>query len=270
MSKLIEITKTFIGECWHGKYDKSCIHDILSENCLHQKTIGKGVGIDSFLSDCYDWTRSFPDFSTKVQHVEEYKNVVITHIARSGTHLFPYKSTNKNKKTILSASEFFCGIEGLAPTGQRYEQPAKLIFAFDKGKISQLIIEEEPNAISRQLGLLISPSPPPDPHLDICLLEKSLSQGLGVCLSGREMDCLALAFCGFSAKHIGEILKISYRTVEAHFIHAYRKLDCNGKQEILEFMYEKNLLTLWLDLGKSLIAQFKNRGKNGPPMQLPH
>lgn len=260
MSKLIQTAKDFIGECWHGKFNESCIFDTLSKNCLHQKTIGKGIGIESFLSDCNDWTAAFPDFSTEIKDIQEYRNVVICNIARAGTHLYRYQSTNKDRKTILTASDFFSGIENAPPTGNRYQQPAKVILAFEKGKISQVTIDEDPTAISRQLGLGTEKNPSNRDYLsDISLLTKTLNRSLITPLSSREIECLALGFCGFSAKHIGEILGISYRTIETHMIHIYRKLDCFGKQQVLEFMYEKQLLTLWLDLGKSLLIYYKSK-----------
>jgi len=249
MSKLIQIVKNFIGECWRADFDKNCVADSLVKNCLHQKTIGKGVGVESFLSDCKDWTAAFPDYATEIKTMEEHRDVVICNVGRTGTHLYRYQSTNRDKKSILSVSDFFTGIENLAPTGRRYEHPAQLIFAFTKGKISQVIIEEDPTGLSKQLGLNTAPQKGCFLN-DMHLMTRTLNSALGTSLSSRELECLALGFCGFSAKHIGKILKLSYRTVETHLNNAYQKLGYFGKQQALESMYEKELLTLWLDLGK--------------------
>ncbi|CCB90256.1 helix-turn-helix transcriptional regulator [Simkania negevensis] len=67
-------------------------------------------------------------------------------------------------------------------------------------------------------------------------------------LSAKEIVCLALAFSGFSAKFVAEILEVSYRTVESHWFHSYQKLRCNGKQQCLEIVIEQEALSLFHEL----------------------
>lgn len=215
------------------------------------------MGIESFISDCHDWAEAFPDFSTTIKSMEEYRNLVICHIDRAGTHENVYRSTNPDKKTILTTSDFFTSIEDLPPTGRRYQEPAKLIFAFEKGKIAQLIIEEDPGALLQQLGLHPEPQGSTMEN-DMHLSAKTLNAAMNTALTLREMECVALGFCGFSAKHSAEILKISHRTVETYLHQAYHKMGCFNKQQALESMYEKRLLMLWLDLGKMFLIT-KNR-----------
>ena len=262
MPKLIEKAKEFIGECWHGNTNKDAIFDFLTPNCLHQKTIGKCIGTESFLADCDDWARAFPDYSTEIKEVELYRNVVVIDVQRRGTHLERYLSTNPDKNTILSKSDFFTSIEKLEATGIQYNLPAKLFFSFSRNHISQIVIEENPFDMSIQLGLLAkskrNPSINGDLDYDKKTVANAISKSLQINLTSREMECLALTFCGFSAKHISEVLKISHRTVESFLANAYQKLDCFGKQQVLEMMYETQVIMLWLDLGK-LILQSKWR-----------
>ncbi len=256
MQKKTDLVKDFIENCWLANFDSSCISEVLSENCLHQKSIGKCIGIDSFISDCQDWSKAFPDYGTRIQKIKTYKNFVICDVQRFGTHLDIYESTNPDKKTILSTSSFFKEIEGLPPTGNSYLLPAKLIVAFEKNKISQIIIEEEPEGLIQDLkiGNVDEAAIANDNSLlDIQTLSRFLQHAFDTSLTRREVECIALGFCGFSAKHIAEILQISFRTVESHLQNGYIKLDCRGKQEMLECMYESKMLTLWLDLGKLLL-----------------
>lgn len=258
MPKLIQVVQDFIAECWHSNTNRMFISDFLSKNCLHQKTIGKCIGKKSFLSDCNDWASAFPDYTTQVSHIQKFRNLVICDVIRTGTHLNRYQSTNVNQKTILGQSDFLCRICNMKPTGVRYQLPAQLIFGFEGNQISQILIEEDPFALSEQLGLLKNGknfivNKIPSSLDDRSLLMDALNQALGISLSMREMECLAIGFCGFSAKHIAEILHISHRTVESFFHHAYQKLGCYGKQETLELMYKNQLLTLWLDLEKLLL-----------------
>ena len=260
----LNIVKDFIGQCWHSKTNQTSIPQFLTENCLHQKTIGKCIGNKSFLTDCNDWSRAFPDYDTKIESIQKFRNLVICDVNRTGTHLYKYQSTNSNKKTILSKSDFLNQIEDLKPTGARYSLPEKLIFGFEGSLICQIIIEEHPLAMLNQLGLLSFPQNIIKENFleDETLLINALNASLGVSLSKREIECLALGFCGFSAKHIAEILKITYRTVESFFYHAYQKLNCFGKQSALDLMHQKQVLFLWFDLGK-LLLKLKIQNKYG-------
>ena len=84
-------------------------------------------------------------------------------------------------------------------------------------------------------------------------LSAQLNALLDTALSLRELECLAITLAGFSAKHIGEQLHISHRTVETHLQKAYQKVGCSGKQHCLEIMYANQTLVLWWDLCKVLL-----------------
>jgi|JI9StandDraft_1071089.scaffolds.fasta_scaffold09790_4 DNA-binding CsgD family transcriptional regulator len=254
MKKEKQTVLDFVYECWQADFDPASAKSTLSKNCLHQKTIGKSIGIESFISDCYDWSNAFPDYKTTIVSIEEYRNVIICDIARTGTHLYPYVSTNFDKKSVLTSSNFFSSIEGQPPTQRSYKQPAKVIFAFERGKISQLSIEEDPLALPLQLGFKKDREPPFLPKNKSVILD-ALQESLPDSLTLREIECLSLVCCGHSAKHTAQILKISYRTVETFLHHTYKKLDCFGKQEAIEFLYEKNLFTLGISLGNILINE---------------
>ncbi len=257
MTKLMHIVNSFIGECWHGQFNRDCITGLLSPNCLHQKTIGKCIGVDSFISDCYDWSYAFPDYNTEIKSIEEYRNIVICDVHRSGTHMNRYASSNFDKKSILTISDFFLGIDKIEPAGVSYHQPAKLIFAFEQDKISQIIIEEDPGGLIEQLNIQPhrnSKSTEVTKESQLAFASNAINRILREDLTTREIQCLALGFCGFSSKHMAEILKISYRTAETHLHNSYQKLGCFGKQQALDLMHEKQLITLWLDLGKLLLV----------------
>ena len=182
MSKLTRIVNDFIGECWHAKFDLACIVELLSSNCLHQKTIGKNIGSESFIRDCYDWSHAFPDYGTEIKTIEEYRNIVICDVHRFGTHMYRYTSSNPDKKSILTTSDFFMGIDKAEPTGICYQQPAKLIFAFEQEKISQIIIEEDPFGMLKQLNISIHKNIEPQKNTresHISFMAKAINKALG-------------------------------------------------------------------------------------------
>lgn len=93
------------------------------------------------------------------------------------------------------------------------------------------------------------------------LLIEKIKEKILPALTSREVESLGLNLIGFSAKQIGEILRISFRTVETHLQQALHKLNCFSKLQCLEIMLEKKLLTMWQDLGKLLIKDYSQKKK---------
>ena len=56
-------------------------------------------------------------------------------------------------------------------------------------------------------------------------------------ISSREFDCLELLAQGNSAKEIGLLLNISFRTVEMHIERLKNKLGCFFKNELIDYYY---------------------------------
>lgn len=55
-----------------------------------------------------------------------------------------------------------------------------------------------------------------------------------ITLPGRQSECLFFLLRGKTAKEIGKILGLSYRTVEGHIEQIKCKFDCSSKSELLE------------------------------------
>jgi DNA-binding NarL/FixJ family response regulator len=60
-------------------------------------------------------------------------------------------------------------------------------------------------------------------------------------LSDREREVLQLAGQGFSNQEIGEMLKISSRTVEVHRAKLMRKLNIKGQTELIRYTIQHGL-----------------------------
>src|SRR4051794_36070771 len=54
-------------------------------------------------------------------------------------------------------------------------------------------------------------------------------------VSDRESDVLRLIACGYSNKEIAAQLSLSVKTIEAHKANAMRKLDLNGRIDIVKY-----------------------------------
>ena len=68
--------------------------------------------------------------------------------------------------------------------------------------------------------------------LQTTLLERYFSVNASL-FSKREQECIYYLFKGMTAKEIGKILKISFRTVQAHIDHIKCKLNCNSSMQII-------------------------------------
>src|SRR5262245_11898635 len=62
-------------------------------------------------------------------------------------------------------------------------------------------------------------------------------------ISERESDVLRLIACGYSNKEIAAQLSLSVKTIEAHKANAMRKLDLNGRIDIVKYAKLQGWLT---------------------------
>jgi DNA-binding CsgD family transcriptional regulator len=61
----------------------------------------------------------------------------------------------------------------------------------------------------------------------------NLSRRSNITLTAREQECLKYLFLGYTAKQTGEILGLSFRTIESYLDNIKNKLGCFRKTEIL-------------------------------------
>lgn len=258
MSKQEQIAKDFIVECWQSQYNPQCLISSLEKHCLHKKTIGQCLGVDTFKADCDDWSYAFPDYGTTILDIHDYDNIIVCNVMRHGTHLRKYRSTNPLKQDGLKPTKFLNVIESIEPTKKKYLLPATVVFTFQKNHISNILIEEDLSQMPKALGIshLVLPHPPKKQKFDYAQIQKVFLHISTSALSAREIECLALAICGLSAKHIATLLKISYRTVEKILSQAYSKLETYNKQDMIEKIYQNYLLHVMLDLGRSIIETY--------------
>lgn len=74
-------------------------------------------------------------------------------------------------------------------------------------------------------------------------------------LTNREVELLALNLNGLSAKQLGAIFSISYRTVQTHLYSAIHKFGCQSRIECFEKLYQQGSWHLWVDFAKILLEK---------------
>ncbi|HSW68979.1 MAG TPA: LuxR C-terminal-related transcriptional regulator [Gammaproteobacteria bacterium] len=62
-----------------------------------------------------------------------------------------------------------------------------------------------------------------------------------VYLTKREAECAAYMLDGATAKQIGKLLSISYRTVESHLNQIKEKMNCTSKEKLIDFLLSSNI-----------------------------
>lgn len=82
--------------------------------------------------------------------------------------------------------------------------------------------------------------------------------GKWVSFSPRQLQCLSLLYLGKTAKEIGQILDLSFRTVESYLDSIKLKLNCHTRKEVLNLLLSHNAERSLL-LGISEIELNKHR-----------
>ena len=256
MSKALSIVRDFIHNFCSYSGRKSCLNEFFSPNLMYRMITGKRVGNHICLSDFNDWFRAFPDWSVKLIETEEYENTVIATVEAKGTHLNHFEDMADEEDAILSTSEFLYDFPQMNPTKRKVKCRLESCYVFRGDKIERFSVYADEVSFAHQLGLKPALSPSNE-HFDLCedkkrlfgYLEAILSFGL----SEREWMCLIFAICGFGSKFSGEIFGLSFRTVEAHLHACYQKMDILGKQDCLELIIERGLLSVVHELCRILL-----------------
>lgn len=247
MGKKSEQIKQYVEGFWNANCFASETLDFFAENVTYQTIIGKRVGRRSFVSHAADWAYAFPDVDVTIASLEERENTVCATFLQKGTHLNPYRDSCGNSEAVLTKTSFWNFFVKAPPSMRKTENRVDWVFVFDHDKVSRIFARSDELDFNTQLGMA---APTTFALEEQGALQEFLSTSLDATLSSREFECVALAFCSFSAKHIGEILGRSHRTIEVHLQNAYQKLGCYGKQQCLDMMHANQTLTLWWDLGR--------------------
>ena len=250
MSSKKSKVREFLEEYWNGRQVSSSLLGAFSDNMIFEATLGKRITKQSYLQHTLDWIETFPDFRMNVELAEEVGSSVMVAVECVGTFAKPFVDHEADEGHIIGNSAFHSEFKNAIPNNKEIRVRRNAIFIFGKDKIERLVSYVDESDFKRQLGI----APGKDSGLaERDQLAKEFLAILNVGFSERELECLAFTLSGFSAKYVGELLKISYRTVEAHLYKAYQKLDCYGKQQCLEMMHAKEALHLWWEYSRLLL-----------------
>jgi DNA-binding CsgD family transcriptional regulator len=125
------------------------------------------------------------------------------------------------------------------------KEASKEIYINIRENAPPLLIEEKTTNVFNSAG-----SSSDHIHLDL--------NGKWVSFSPRQLQCLSLLYLGKTAKEIGQILELSFRTVEGYLDSIKIKLNCHTRKEVLDLLLTHNAERSLL-LGISEIELNKHR-----------
>ena len=227
---------------------------VLCDSTLFSSAMGRKIGIDCMKLHSSDFFHACPDFSTEVKGIEVCGNVVICDAVFSATHQNFYTCTDTDASGVIVQSDFCEKFSGLAPIGSKFIQPVEIFFVFEGDKINRIAIQEDPMSLCSQLGIDVvvqEETPGVLVGREYLFLVKRARETFG--LGEREAACLALSLSSFSAKFVGEVLGISHRTVEAHLQGCYQKMGCQNRQQCLDLVLERGLLSLFHEMSLMIL-----------------
>lgn len=238
--------------------------DLFSDDLIFDDINGRHFGIDACKRLCINWMSAFPDWQHKVYPVknDNHNHILDAKVEAFGHHEGYFSTCSAGSQL----TEFAHWLKKLKPTGNKCIAKHNVTFIFAKEKVSRIILLNHNWAeICQHLGISITIEKENQ-------FTKTLNQSLmhlksrlekafpNTFLTRREVECMAFALSGFSAKQHAVIANLSFRTIQTHLTNAYGKLYSLNKQACMEMMYEKGYLFLFQDLCRLFLHfEYKNK-----------
>lgn len=244
-----DVVRELIHLEWQVGAKNEMWDSVLTDSTLFSSAMGRKIGIDCVKLHSKDFFHACPDFCTEVKKMQVFGNVVVCDAVFTATHQNFYTCTETDASGVIIQSDFCEKFAGLTPKGKKFVQVVELFFVFERGKIMRIAIQEDPLSLCRQLGIDVKVEKADERVLwkrEYEFLVGKVRSTFG--LGERETLCLALSFSSLSAKFVGEVLGISHRTVEAHLQGCYQKIGCQNKQQCLEAVVQRGMLSIFHEI----------------------
>lgn len=246
----------FINEIWNKKNHNEDVFSVISDQIICNAIVGKSFGKKAFLDTITSWAKAFPDYKQKILKFEQYGNVINCQAFDTGCHLGIYSNPSHSKSKNFESNSIGYLLTKKEPTKKEVKYHIDLSFVFIQNKIilCQMNGTDTVN-LAKQLGLVMLTNRSLKNrlfHQEEELIQILQNQSHPH-LTKKEVTCLCFYLQGHSAKQIGQMLKISYRTVQTHIDRALMKLDCNSKFQFLENTIQNEAIHLWRHLYNLLL-----------------
>lgn len=213
--------------------------EFFSEHLHVHSPLGNSLGREYIQGINMHWFEAFPDLQLSHMHIEINGGLIITDWIGKATHTQKFKDVE--------------------PTGKQISYKGKTLFYFSENKVVSYFCQIDMLEIYEQLGFFLKQQEYDNQKI-LCanfdllvnrLTEIKMPNG---CLSRREIEVLSLWLFGFSAKEIAKYCGISYRTVQNMISNVSYKCDCITKQQLRDYIINKQLFHLFKDLAFILMS----------------
>lgn len=227
----------FLNEVWNHKNGDQNIYDSFDNNVIVSSPLGKVVGKNSLKNIYEKWLKGFPDIKVTVLNNAVDNNKIISTWKCEGTHL-----------------NYFNGLE---QTNKKIEYTGVTSFELHDNKITRYNCYLNMVDIYDQLGAVLEVEKYKNQHIlkfnYELLINELKAFYFEYLLSRKEIECICLIVCGYSAKEIAIIFNISPRTVENHIFNIMVKLNINHKHNLRNLIFENKSIHLFRDLSDLII-----------------
>ena len=209
--------------------------------------MGRRIGIGEIRRAYAFRDRVFSDVGQEIQRGERFGETLTFQCQIQVAHIGQDWEGGESVSEGSYNSRAFEILRKAPPTEKEILLQGEAIFIFRSQKVERLIAQLDTRPLLKTVGPPVGPKECIEKLVEV--YEKKLSP--------MELQCLSLLSGGFGAKRVGELLNLSHRTVESYLRNAYFKLDCLNKEQVIELMYENYTITVFHELGRTLIARAK-------------
>ncbi|CAG9000755.1 MAG: hypothetical protein CENE_02762 [Candidatus Celerinatantimonas neptuna] len=227
----VKLAQRFMDHVWQEKAYRET-QDFLTPQLIIKSPVRESVGSEH-LSDTFDiWFRAFPELIYRQREVCVCGNWVSIDWFVEGDHL----------------GEFF----GISATGRRIQY---------SGTTSLLLFDNRIH--SYRATVSISPliaQISPNTEIEIHRIRQDMfaqfNRIIGVNLSQRQIECLALSSLSHNQKMISEKMGIRYTTFRTHLERALQALGLSSAKDIFDWSLSKHVLELLIHIGMNQMSCF--------------
>ena len=221
----IKQARDLLNACLNDK-DLDSLPQFVKKETIIQSPLRSCVGLDSFKGLADVWLKAFPDIQCKEKKVSVHDDCIRIDWEVTGTHLGDFLSISPTGKSVVFQY----------PTKFSFVDHHLLTYASYtdvKGITNQLIdygLEYVANQTSHDIYRIINTP-------------------LGVNLSNRQIECVALSMLYLTTQKIANILDIERGTAQKYLDRAFEVLGVSNRNMLFDFAVNQHVVELLLRIG---------------------
>lgn len=221
----INLAKNFMDCCWNDK-DLNSLTEFMGKETIIQSPVKFSIGHQSFRNVMDVWLRAFPNIQYKQTEIAVHDSCIELEWEVNGTHL----------------GDFF----SISPTGKSITYKGITKLSFTNGRLLHYGADVDVKKIMNQLvdyGLRHTTEQTSQNVYGI------VNDLLGINLTNRQIECIALSMLHMSSKEIASTLSIAYSSVQTHLKRAYEALGVSNRKMLVDYAINQHLVEFLIRIG---------------------